>query len=300
MKKVLVIGGSGMVASRFIDLAKDKLDITSIDEKTLDITDNAAVGKYFKENKFDTVINFAAYTNVDGAENDKGNEEGLTYKLNVIGPKNLAEYCNENNIFLIHISTDFVFPGNDENPGPYSEDAELTSHQIGIGWYGWTKNRAEFILQTTSNKYAIIRYSFPFRSARYELKNDWARNLINLYNEQKIYPLFSDQVQSVVFVDDLVEPIVKIINNELAGVFHIASSDTTTPHEIGLYLLEKYTGKNVEIQKGSMSDFLKLSGKAPRPRLGGLNTLKTQNTLNMSFRTWREMVDDFIFQIKKC
>lgn len=297
MKKVLVIGGSGMVASRFVDLAKDDLDITSIDEKILDIIDNKAVCEYLSKNKFDVVVNFAAFTNVDAAEADKGNENGITYKLNVIGPKNLAEYCNENNIFFIHISTDFVFPGNEGSPGPYNEDSFVPETSDGIGWYGWTKNRAEFMLKNTSNKYAIIRYGYPFRAAKYELKNDWARNLINLYDEQKLYPLFSDQIQSVVFVDDLVEPIVKIVDEELTGIFHIASSDTTTPYEVGSYLLNKYAGKSVELQKGSMLEFLKSSGKAPRPRLGGLNTLKTQKFLNMRFRTWREMVDKFVSQL---
>ncbi len=298
MKKLLVVGGTGMVASRFVDLSQDKFDITSIDEKTLDITNNAAVENYLTVNKFDAVINFAAFTNVDAAEADKGNEEGLTYKLNVLGPKNLAEYCNENNIFLVHISTDFVFSGSEAESGPYDEDAIPPETSTGIGWYGWTKNRAEFMLKNVSNKYAVIRYGYPFRAANYDLKNDWARNLIKLYNEQKLYPLFDDQVQSVVFIDHLVEPLTKIINEELTGVFHIASSDTTTPYEIGKYLLEKYSGKEVELQKGSMVEFLKAPGRTPRPRLGGLKVEKTEAKLGMKFKTWKEMADEFVSQLK--
>lgn len=298
MKKVAVIGASGMVASRYCDLAKSELEITSLDEKTLDITDNSAVEKYFKENKFDVVINFAAFTNVDAAEKESGNEEGLTYRLNVGGPKNLAEYCNENNIFLIHISTDFVFPGNEGDPGPYDEDTPIAETQEGIGWYGWTKNRAELMLKNFSNKYAIVRYGFPFRADNYELKKDWARNLISLYNDQKLYPLFDDQTQSILFIDDLGDPLNKIINNELSGVFHVASEDTASPFEIGSYLLEKYAGKPVSLQKGSMVEFLKTQGRAPRPRLGGLNVEKTEIKLGMKFKKWREMVDEFIAQLK--
>ncbi len=298
MKKLLVIGGTGMVASRFVDLAKTSFDITPIDEKTLDITNNADVEKYLRENKFDAIINFAAFTNVDAAEADKGNEEGLTYKLNVLGPKNLAEYCNENNTFLVHVSTDFVFSGSEGEPGPYAEDANLPETDTGIGWYGWTKNRAELMLKNVSNKYAVIRYGYPFRAASYDLKNDWARNLIKLYNEQKLYPLFDDQIQSVVFIDDLVEPLVKIINEELTGVFHIASSDTTTPYEVGKYLLDKYSGKEVEVQKGSMVEFLKAPGRTPRPRLGGLKVEKTEAKLGIKFKNWKEMTDEFVSQLK--
>lgn len=297
MKKLLVIGYSGLVGSRFCDMAKDKFDLTGVDEHTLDITNNASVEEYFSKNKFDAVVNFAAYTNVDGAEQQKGDENGLAYKLNVVGPKNLAEYCNENDIFLVHISTDFVFPGTAETPGPYAEDADLPETMNGIGWYGWTKNRAEYMVQSTAQKYAIIRYGYPFRASTYDLKNDWARNLIKLYKENKLYPLFTDQVQSVIFIDDLVEPVAKIINQEMVGVFHIAS-DTTTPYEIGTYLLEKYSGKPVELQKGSMAEFLKVPGRTPRPVIGGLKTEITEQKLGMKFKTWKEMVDEFVIQLK--
>lgn len=287
-----------MVASRFVDLAKDKLDITSVDEKTLDITDNEAVEKYLEKNKFDAVINFAAFTNVDAAEKESGNETGITYRLNVLGPKNLAEYCNDNDTFLVHISTDFVFLGTEGEPGPYDEDAPFPETPVGIGWYGWTKNRAEIVVQNTSTDYAIVRYAYPFRADPFELKSDWARGVIKLYEEKKLYPLFTDQIQSVIFIDDLVEPLIKIIDGKLNGIFHIASKDTTSPYEIGAYLLEKYTGKPVELQKGSMVEFLKVPGRTPRPRLGGLKTQKTQNTLNLKFKSWKEMVDEFILQLK--
>lgn len=298
MKKVLVIGGSGMVASRVIDLWKDKFEAVPADEKTLDITSREAVKNYFESNFYDVVINFAAFTNVDGAEAQKGDEGGLVWKLNVLGPRYLAEACKNKNIFLIHISTDFVFPGNEINPGPYSEDAKIPGTPEGIGWYGWSKNRAEEEVSFSGCKNAIIRYGYPFRADKFDLKLDWARNLLKLYDEQKLYPLFTDQVQSVVFIDDLAFPLAKIIEDEIEGVFHIASKDTTSPYEIGAYLLEKYAGKTVEIQKGSMAEFLAVPGRTPRPRLGGLSVEKTEKQLGMDFKTWKEMVDGFISQLK--
>lgn len=297
MKKVAVIGASGMVASRFADLASKDFEITSLDEKTVDITDKDAVNKYFSENEFDSIINFAAYTNVDGAELQKNNKSGLVWKLNVEGPGNLAEICKKKNIFLVHISTDFVFPGNEAFPGPYVEDTKLPNTQEDLGWYAWTKNRAEETVSGIRARLSIIRYGYPFRATPYDLKKDWARNLLDLYNEHKLYPLFNDQVYSLLFIDDLVAPLSKIINDELTGIFHVASRDTTNPYEAGKYLLEKYTGKKVELQKGSMIELLKTPGRTPRPRLGGLNSLKTQNTLNMKFKSWREMIDEFILQL---
>lgn len=297
MKKVLVIGASGMVASRFVDLVKDKFEITPSDEKTLDITSSDAVTAFFETNSFDAVINFAAFTNVDGAEAQKGDETGLVWKLNVAGPKYLADVCAKKNIFLIHISTDFVFAGNEGYQGPYAEDAMLPENSDGIGWYGWTKNRAEKVIAGSSCKHAIIRYGYPFRASAYDLKKDWARNLISLYDEQKLYPLFTDQVQSILFIDDLASPMAKIVEEEIEGVFHIASSDTTTPFDAGSYLLEKHAGKPVELQKGSMVEFLKAPGRTPRPRLGGLIVEKTEERLGLKFKSWREMIDEFISQL---
>lgn len=297
MKKVLVIGGSGMVASRVIDLIKDTIEITSVDQNTIDITDYNAVKNYFDKNIFDAVINFAAITNVDESEKDRGNENGITWKLNFDAVNNLAEVCKNKNIFFVHISTDFIFKGSEDSKGPYAEDVKRPSNPDGIGWYGWTKNRAEKVVEETGGKFAIIRYGYPFRAAKFEIKSDWARNLIKLYNEQKLYPLFADQVQGVLLIDELAEPLVKIINNELQGVFHISSRDVGTPYEIGKYLLEKYSGKTVEIKKGSMTEFLKGEGRTPRPIYGGLKTELTQKRLGLTFKTWREMVDEFISQL---
>lgn len=296
MKKILVIGASGMVASRVVDLIKNKFEIIPADEKTLDLTNQESINKYFEDSNFDAIINFAAFTNVDAAEAERDNKEGLVWRLNVGGPKHLSEICKNKNIFLIHISTDFVFPGNEVNPGPYEENALLPENTEGLGWYGWTKNRAEKEVTDSGVRYAIIRYGYPFRAASFDLKKDWARNLISLYDEQKLYPLFTDQIQSILFIDDLASPMAKIVEEEIEGIFHIASSDTTTPFDAGSYLLEKHAGKPVELQKGSMVEFLKAPGRTPRPRLGGLIVEKTEERLGMKFRNWREMIDEFISQ----
>lgn len=297
MKKLLVIGATGMVASRFVDLVKNRFDVVSADEKTLDITNKEAIDNYFESNVFDAVINFAAFTNVDAAEAQRGDENGIVWKLNVEASKYLSDKCKDKNIFFVHISTDFVFPGNDMMPGPYSEDSVLPEDSNGIGWYGWTKNRAEKVVSESGCQYAIVRYGYPFRASVYEIKKDWARNLLNIYNEQKLYPLFEDQIQSVIFIDDLVEPLVKIIEGNLTGVFHIVSKDTTNPYEIGSYLLDKYAGKHVDLQKGNMAEFLKAPGRTPRPRLGGLKVEVTEEKLGIKMKTWREMIDEFLTQL---
>ncbi len=188
--KYLIVGSSGLMGSTFLDIVPDT---SGVDEKTLDITDKSSVEKYFQENedKFDVVINFAAFTNVDAAEKERGDKSGLAWKLNVEGVENLSEQCIKHNKFLVQISTDFVFEGTKDNPGPYKENAKLPEFSDKLGWYGWTKNSGERMVDT--NKHAVVRTAYPFRKKSYELKNDYAHGILNLFDENKLFPLFTDQ-----------------------------------------------------------------------------------------------------------
>jgi dTDP-4-dehydrorhamnose reductase len=297
MKECLVIGASGLIGSRFVELAKNNLDIIPVDEKTLDITDKDAVRVFFKENKFNSVLNFAAITNVDGAEKENGDQTGLTWKLNVVGPLNLARASKENNKFLVQISTDFIFKGLEEDAGPYGEDHPIPQDSNGIGWYGWTKNRAESELKKIDCRYAVVRIAYPFYSERYEQKLDFAKNYLKLYDEEKLFPIFTDQTLSVINVNDLIEPLIKILSEEIEGTFHLVSKDTTTPFDFVEYLLKKTRNVEGVVQKGSMKEFLKVEGRTRRPRLGGLKTEITEDKLGMKFKSWREMVDDFVSKL---
>ena len=298
--KYLVIGGSGLIGSRFIDLTKKNNKILSPDETKLDITDKASVEGYFAGNKdkFDVVINFAAYTNVDGAEKERGDKKGIVWRLNVEGAENLAKICRNYGKFLIHISTDFIFPGTKENPGPYAEDAKLPGNMDKIGWYGWTKMEVERQGRKINKYAAIVRPAYPFRASPYKQKLDFARNILALFDEDKLYPLFSDQRLTPVFIDDLVSALEKIAILKRPGIYHVVTSDVTTPFDFANYLLEKARGVKGVVEKGSMEKFLNVPGRTPRPRLGGLKSQKTQKILGMKFKTWKQSVDEFVKQIK--
>ena len=297
MKKVLVIGASGLVGSRFVELAKDKLDIVAVDEKILDITDKGAVEKYFEEFEFDTVVNLSAFTDVAGAEAQWNNEDGLCYKLNTLAPEYLAQSCLKHNRFLVHFSTDFVFEGLEDSKGPFDEDAKLSEAPDNLCWYGWTKNLGEKKVNETGVKHAIVRIANPFRS-NFPMKTDFARKIIDLYDQNNLFPLFTDQIITPIFVDDLVVPLSKIIEFSLEGNFHIVSADTGTYFEVGTYILEKARNAKGITKEGSLVEFMKTPGRNKRPIFGGLKTEKTQSRLGIKFRTWKEMVDDFVVNLK--
>ncbi|MFA6072369.1 MAG: sugar nucleotide-binding protein [Janthinobacterium sp.] len=297
MTKILVIGYSGLVGSRFVELAKTKLDITGVDEKSLDITNQSAIEKYFSENKYDSVINFSAYTDVAGAEAQWNDTSGLCYRLNVLAPKYLSETLKKNNMFFVHFSTDFVFEGLTDSPGPFDEDSVIPSQSKNLSWYGWTKNRGEVEVQNSGVKNAIVRIANPFRS-RFPLKLDFARKIIDLYDKDSLFPLFTDQIITPIFVDDLVDPLAKITVNALEGIFHLVSADTGTYFDIGSYILEKTRGVKGVTKESSLVEFMKVPGRNKRPIIGGLSTKKTQEKLDINFKSWRQMVDVFADQLK--
>ena len=296
--KILAFGADGLVGSRFTDLYHKETQFITPKVTELDITDIKALREFFAQNAsdFDSVINFAAITDVDGAEKERGNEEGLTWKVNVGGVENIAGECKKHEKYLIQISTDFVFPGSDERPGPYSEDDTLPTSPEGLGWYGWTKRVAEEAARKIWEKTAILRITYPYR-AQYTPKIDFARKILQLFDEGKLYPMFSDQQMTPSFIDEIAKVLYLLVEEKKAGVFHCASKDTTSPYEFASHLLEKARGVKGVVKKGSMQEFLKAPGRIPRSRLGGLKVEKTEKELDIAFMTWRAAVDELVSQL---
>lgn len=296
--RFLILGGSGLIGSRFTDLvAKEKHIIPK--EEELDIADSKTVNAFFEKHKndFDVCINFAAYTNVDEAEKEQGDKNGLAWKLNVDAVRDIAKECKNYKKFLIYLSTDYVFPGTSDYPGPYKEDARLPEKQGKIGWYGWTKLMGEKEVAKSGCEHAIVRTAYPFRAAPYELKKDFVKIYLSLFDEGKLFPLFADQQMTTVFIDDLVLTLEKIAELRKTGIYHVVASGMTSPFEFGSYLIEKARGKKNAVKKGSMVEYLKKTEGKPWPLLGGLDTKKTQKILGMKFRTWKEAVDEFVKQL---
>lgn len=296
MKKVLVIGHSGMVASRFMELAANRFQINGIDEHTLDITNEESVNRYFGENDFDTVINFAAYTDVAKAEQEWNNQNGICWRLNVLAPKYLANASKKFHKHLVQFSTDFVFEGLEDSKGPFDEDMSLPNVADNLCWYGWTKNRGEIEVKNTGIDHSMVRIANPFRSV-FPLKLDFARKILDLYDKKSLFPLFSDQVITPIFIDELVEPLARIIENSYYGNFHLVSSDAGSYFDVGSYILEKARGVIGVAEQSSLIEFMKTPGRNKRPIFGGLATTKTQDRLGVKFNTWKVMVDNFTKQL---
>ena len=281
-----VIGSSSMVGSRFCELASTSFNLCKADLKgvvSIDITKKASVENFFKTYDFEWLILFSAFTDVDAAEKQRGDKNGLCYQINVKGTANVVDACKNSNRKLIFISTDFVFDGQN---GPYSEESQPGGDLDKISWYGLTKIEAENYVRENLANFLILRIAYPYRG-RFEGKDDIAKRILRLYQVGQLYPMFTDQIITPTFIDDIAEAVKLLISSAQEGIFHLVSPRETTQFEFAEELIRVFKGDSSKIQKGSIIDFLKAPGYTPRPINGGLKVDKI-NALGFIPTDWQE------------
>lgn len=262
-----VIGSSSMVGSRFCQLSKNDFIQVLTDLPKVDITETESVDKFVKNQPFEWLILFSAYTDVEAAEKQRNDQKSPCWQINVEGVKNVVGTCKKYHKKLLFISTDFVFDG---ASGPYNED-DPVGNLDQISWYGLTKLEAEKTIQQKLNDFLILRISYPYRGP-YPKKADFAKTILAKHKQGQLFPLYTDQILTPTFVDDLAPAVKLLIKNGKRGIFHVASPLLTTPYDFAKELLTVFTDKPTNLVKGSIANF---SG-APRPRRGGLKVTKIE------------------------
>ena len=289
-EKVLITGGSGLVGSHFRDFAYD-FSILAPSQEELNIIDDTSVKNYLEKHNPDWIINFAAFTDVNAAETQRGDENGLCWQINVNGVSTLLKNYKSNN--FIQISTDMVFEGTETNPGPYDEESKIPESYENLTWYGWTKNRAE--VETQKFGGTILRIIYPVRSS-FEGKLDYIRGPLFKIASGKMHPLFSDQQISISYINEITDALRTIIQEAHHGVFHV-SSDTTTPFDLISKVLDEIGKDPSQLKQSSVKEFLKTNGPSYRyPVYGGLKSSYTEQQLDIHFSTWQTVVEKLVAQ----
>lgn len=291
---VLVLGGSGLVGSRFLEMFPYKNALLTRSRAELDITDALAVKRAITEFSPQFLINFVADTSVSRAQGERDlGEKSQAWRTNVLGVRNILEAIGGKNIHLIQFSTDLVFSGQKDDPGPYAENREPANISDLLSWYGWTKRVAERDIQEALlEKFAIVRIIYPVRS-RFS-RPDYLRYPLQRYREGTLYPLFTDQHMNITFIDEACRALQKVITGKHSGIFHFAASDQTTPREIIVRYIGRMTGEKPNVVNGSI---ITVSDKTRYPPLGGLLVAETERILGEKFSSCEAIVEELVKQV---
>ncbi len=279
-KTILVTGANGQLGNEMRRVAKESSSIfifTDIDE--LDITDSAAISKIVRENSVDVIVNCAAYTNVDKAEDDVE----LADLLNNRAVRNLAEAAAKAEATLIHISTDYVFDGTAHVP--YTEECESAP----IGVYGVTKLAGEKAVEKSGCNYIIIRTSW--------LYSKWGGNFVKtmqkLTAERDELKVIFDQIGTPTYAGDLADAIGEIIATEQldkSGVYHYSNEGVCSWYDFAVTIAQK-SGNECSIKPIHSNEF---PAKVTRPHYSVLDKTKIKETFGVEIPYWGVSLDKCI------
>jgi len=258
--KVIATGLTGLVGSRIAELLDNRFEFINCSPATgVDILDFDSLKTLFKKHPdAGVVIHLAAFTDTAGAWEQRGDRNGKCYQLNVEGTKNIVELCDRYQKYLVYFSTDFVFSG--KKDGVYTEE----DHPDPIEWYGYTKYLGEVAVQKSGSPAAITRIAFPFRTS-FEPKKDLVRRIVEGLKNDSLYPMFTDQITTPTFIDDIAEAMITFINKKPGGIFHLVGSSHHSPYEMAVLVAEVFGIDPKKVKRGSLLEYQKKLPLGSRP-----------------------------------
>ena len=304
MTNILVTGSNGQLGSEIRELVEGEAKATHpstvsgcaalaapnanyffTDRTTLDITDNQAVKKFIASNNINAIINCAAYTAVDQAEDDEVNAD----KINHQAVKNIAMLSNEFGIKLIHISTDYVFDG--KNFKPYNED-DTTNPQ---GIYGKTKLDGENIIKEYNLKNSIIiRTSWVYSS----FGANFVKTMMRLGSERDSLGVIFDQVGTPTYARDLAKAILDIvpnINSEKVEIYNYSNEGVLSWYDFARDIMDI---AKLECQVNPI-ETKEYPTPAARPHYSLLNKAKIKKDFNITIPYYKDSLKECIEKLKK-
>lgn len=290
MKTILVTGANGQLGNemRLVSAGSkdryiftDVVEVEGLETVMLDITDLEAVRKMVKDNDVKVIVNCAAYTNVDKAEDDVD----FCRLLNARAPENLAVAANEAGALLVHVSTDYVFGGDPYNT-PCREDQKGTP----TGVYGLTKLQGEQAIQASGCDYVIIRTAWLYS----EFGKNFVKTMLNLTATKPQLNVVFDQTGTPTYAFDLAEVIAVVIADYAAvdsekypktGVYHYSNEGVCSWFDFTKMIAE-YAGNNdCDIQPCHSDEF---PSKVKRPAYSVLDKTKIKNTFGIKIPYWTD------------
>ena len=254
--KILITGANGMLAKEIKEKFAQGNELILTDVAELDITNREAVMKYVEEKKPELIINCAAFTAVDKAE-----EAGeIVEKINADGPGNLAKAAKANDAVLVHVSTDYVFGGDLDVEKDYKEDDPKKP----VTAYGITKLHGEEQIQENTDKYYIFRTAWLYGIGG----NNFVKTMLKLGEDRDELSVVADQHGSPTYAKDLTEIIYQAVTKKIPyGIYNSTNEGYTTWYDFTKAIFE-YTGTICKVNPVTTEEYIEMMKvtQAKRPK----------------------------------
>lgn len=276
MRNILITGANGQLGNemrRFGADSQNRYVYTDVAE--LDITSAEAVRRTVRDERIDVIVNCAAYTNVDKAEDDEATADLLNHKAAGI----LAAAAKESGATLIHISTDYVFQGNGNTPCREEEPTDP------LGAYGRTKLAGEAAVQASGCKYLIFRTAWLYS----EFGNNFVKTMLRLTGERERLTVVFDQVGTPTYAADLAFVLHSIIESGAyegrEGIYHFSNEGVCSWYDFAHEIARIAGHTQCEVLPCHSSEY---PSKVRRPAFSVLDKTKVKNTFGITIPHWRD------------
>ena len=275
--RIIITGANGQLGLELSkQLSRNKeYEVICTDIEELNIVDINSVNKVISKYKPDVVINCAAHTAVDLCETDIEN----AYKINAIGPRNLAIACEKVNAKFVQVSTDYVFDGNIDRP--YREDDNTCPNSI----YGSSKLMGEKFTKEFCSRHFIVRTAWLYGEG-----NNFVRTMLKLSETNKEINVVNDQFGSPTSTVDLAKAIIELIHTEHYGTYHGTCEGKCSWYDFAQKIFEI---RNIDIKVNPVTSE-EYKRTAPRPTYSVLDNFMLKLVGLNSFRNWEDSLREYL------
>ncbi len=275
--RIAILGGRGMLGTDLTSICRQKgFGVKVFDLPDFDITNSKQLKQAL--NAGDTIVNCAAYTNVDGAES----EAELAHQVNAAAVGRLGAIAKEDDKCVLHISTDFVFDGR-LNRAYVETDAANP-----INAYGKTKLAGEQLLGESGCRHCIVRLEWTYGSAG----NNFVTKILRRAKTDETIRVVDDQIGSPTATIDVAKVICKLLPNMPEGIFHFASNGYVSRYEVAKFIFDKLS-VDVNLLPCKSSDFV---SAAARPLNSRFDCSKVKTLLDEPIELWHVPLERFLRQ----
>lgn len=277
--KILVTGVGGQLGHDVAEELKKRGHIViGTDRQKMDITDAASVDRVIRESAPDAVIHCAAYTAVDGAEDD----QEQCYRVNVEGTRSIANVCRDLNIKLIYISTDYVFSGCGERP--WEPDDRREPQNV----YGRSKCEGEMVVESTLDKYFIVRVTWTFGVNG----KNFVKTMLKLSETHDTIRVVNDQIGSPTYTLDLARLLADMVETEKYGIYHATNEGVCSWYDFACAIFREagLSGK-ITVLPVTSEEY---GAKAPRPHNSRMSNAKLEENGFDRLPPWQDALRRYL------